>query len=192
MSIAVVLFTRDLRVHDNPALAAASERFEEVVPLFVLDDRLLGSANRTAFLLEALGDLRKSLGGELVVRREDVGQGHPPRLASRRYPLRRPARPTATSQATRATGNGLPERGRTPGRTWSSNPVRQAMRFDPAGDYVRRYLPELASLRVAGSGSSRASAQRCTSPSPRPCSACSTAGPLLRTCSEASREDRHA
>ena len=26
------------------------------------------------------------------------------------------------------------------------NPQRQATRFDPRGDYVRRYLPELASL----------------------------------------------
>ena len=26
------------------------------------------------------------------------------------------------------------------------NPVRQAMRFDPVGDYVRRYVPELDSL----------------------------------------------
>ncbi|HXJ34490.1 MAG TPA: FAD-binding domain-containing protein, partial [Candidatus Eisenbacteria bacterium] len=26
------------------------------------------------------------------------------------------------------------------------NPVRQAMRFDPSGDYVRRYVPELGSL----------------------------------------------
>ena len=72
MSVGVVLFSRDLRVHDNPALAAATERFEEIVPLFVLDDRLLGSANRTAFLLEALADLRQSLGGKLVVRHGDL------------------------------------------------------------------------------------------------------------------------
>lgn len=26
------------------------------------------------------------------------------------------------------------------------NPLRQAQRFDPEGDYVRRYVPELASL----------------------------------------------
>ena len=69
---AVVLFTRDLRVHDNPAYAAAMEQCSEVVPLFVLDEALLGSANRTAFLLEALADLRTSLGGALVVRRGDV------------------------------------------------------------------------------------------------------------------------
>jgi deoxyribodipyrimidine photo-lyase len=26
------------------------------------------------------------------------------------------------------------------------NPLRQAARFDPGGDYVRRYVPELAGL----------------------------------------------
>jgi deoxyribodipyrimidine photo-lyase len=26
------------------------------------------------------------------------------------------------------------------------NPLRQAARFDPDGDYVRRYVPELAAL----------------------------------------------
>ncbi len=29
------------------------------------------------------------------------------------------------------------------------NPLRQAQRFDPAGEYVRRYVPELASLPAA-------------------------------------------
>ena len=38
----VVLFTRDLRVHDHPALAEAAAVSERVVPLFVLDDSLLG------------------------------------------------------------------------------------------------------------------------------------------------------
>jgi deoxyribodipyrimidine photo-lyase len=66
-----MLFTRDLRVHDNPALEAATRTEADVVPLFVLDDRLLGSPNRTAFLLEALADLRVALGGRLVVRRGD-------------------------------------------------------------------------------------------------------------------------
>ena len=40
---AVVFFTRDLRVTDNPALWAAS-RAERTVPLFVLDDDILGSS----------------------------------------------------------------------------------------------------------------------------------------------------
>ena len=51
-----------------------------MLPLFVLDDRLLtgplAAPNRTGFLLEALHDLRSSLrrrGGDLVVRRGDPG-----------------------------------------------------------------------------------------------------------------------
>jgi deoxyribodipyrimidine photo-lyase len=70
---AVVLFTRDLRVHDNPALAAAAREAEWVLPLFVLDDDVLerfGAPNRLAFLAETLRDLDRSLGG-LAVRRGD-------------------------------------------------------------------------------------------------------------------------
>lgn len=80
MKAAVVLFTRDLRVHDNPALAAAAEAAETVLPLFVLDEaigrtRYGAAANRRAFLLESLADLHASLralGGALDVRRGDV------------------------------------------------------------------------------------------------------------------------
>jgi deoxyribodipyrimidine photo-lyase len=76
---AVVLFTRDLRVHDHPALHAACTEADRVVPLFVFDDAILGSRyaapNRVAGLLDALGDLRVALrerGGDLVLRRGDV------------------------------------------------------------------------------------------------------------------------
>jgi deoxyribodipyrimidine photo-lyase len=68
---AVVLFTRDLRVHDHPALAEAVARAESVVPLFVLDERIAAGPNRMRFLLESLADLRRSLGGKLVLRRGD-------------------------------------------------------------------------------------------------------------------------
>ena len=74
----VVLFTRDLRVHDHPALSAAVERAERVVPLFVLDDAVLaafGAPNRVAFLVDALRDLDARLrerGAKLVVRRGNV------------------------------------------------------------------------------------------------------------------------
>jgi deoxyribodipyrimidine photo-lyase len=75
MRTAVVLFTRDLRVHDNPALAAACANAERVVPLYVLDPKLQTvSANRVRFLHQALADLRQTLrglGGDLVVRRGD-------------------------------------------------------------------------------------------------------------------------
>ena len=75
--IAVVLFTRDLRVHDHPGLAEAARSSRYVVPVFVLDDEVLDRAgpNRVAFLVEALADLRESLrqrGADLVIRR-----GHP-------------------------------------------------------------------------------------------------------------------
>lgn len=77
MPTALVLFNRDLRMRDNPALAAAA-RAERAVPLFVLDDALLdsrfGAPNRVAFMLEALRDLDDSLrgaGGRLFVRRGD-------------------------------------------------------------------------------------------------------------------------
>jgi deoxyribodipyrimidine photo-lyase len=75
MRTAVVLLTRDLRVHDNPALAAASANAERVVPLYVLDPQLQTiSANRVRFLHQALNDLRTTLrdkGGDLVIRRGD-------------------------------------------------------------------------------------------------------------------------
>ena len=73
-----MLFTRDLRLHDHPALAAAVEASDCVVPLFVLDDALRASdyarPNRMKFLRESLVDLDGSLrsrGGHLVVRHGD-------------------------------------------------------------------------------------------------------------------------
>src|SRR5215204_1445882 len=78
MSVAIVLYTRDLRVRDHAALTAATTEHEHVVPLFVLDEALLrdaGTPNRVSFLLDSLRALRASLrelGGDLAVRRGDV------------------------------------------------------------------------------------------------------------------------
>lgn len=71
---------RDLRLHDNPALAAAL-RFEQVIPLFILDEQLLEKYQkaepRLAFLFDGLRrldeDLRKC-GSYLVVRSGDPRQ----------------------------------------------------------------------------------------------------------------------
>ncbi|MCP2322625.1 deoxyribodipyrimidine photo-lyase [Hamadaea flava] len=74
MRTAVVLFTRDLRVADNPALHAACEIADRVVPLFVADPSVPSSPYRQRFLAESLADLRESLrhlGGELVIREGD-------------------------------------------------------------------------------------------------------------------------
>jgi deoxyribodipyrimidine photo-lyase len=62
---AILWFRRDLRVHDHPALHAARERADRLVPVFVFDDRLIhgrhSSGARTQFLLECLGDLDAAL-----------------------------------------------------------------------------------------------------------------------------------
>jgi deoxyribodipyrimidine photo-lyase len=70
---ALLWLTRDLRTHDHPALRAALDRCERVVPVFCFDDRLLkgrhASGPRTQFMLECLADLDERLGGALVFRR---------------------------------------------------------------------------------------------------------------------------
>ena len=72
---AIVWLRRDLRVHDHPALRAALDRADRVIPVFCFDDRLLhgrhSSGPRTQFMLECLTDLREALrgrGGDLVLR----------------------------------------------------------------------------------------------------------------------------
>ncbi|EUA68814.1 FAD binding domain of DNA photolyase family protein [Mycobacterium xenopi 4042] len=72
----MALFTRDLRVHDNPVLTAAHRGGDAVVPVFVLDEAILSSdyvtPNKAAFLVDALTDLDDELrrrGGRLIVRR---------------------------------------------------------------------------------------------------------------------------
>ena len=74
----LVVFTRDLRVSDHPALATAAAEHRTVVPAFVLDESMPSSqragANRAGFLLECLQDLSSSLarlGAALVIRRGD-------------------------------------------------------------------------------------------------------------------------
>jgi deoxyribodipyrimidine photo-lyase len=72
---ALVWFRRDLRVHDHPPLHRALAAHDRVVPVFVLDDRLLGgrfpSPSRAGFMLDCVRELRTALrerGGELFVR----------------------------------------------------------------------------------------------------------------------------
>lgn len=78
MAGALVLFTRDLRVHDHAPLSAAAQAAKGLVAAFVLDERLLrgsaGAPNRVRFLLDCLEDLDSSLrarGTKLVLRRGD-------------------------------------------------------------------------------------------------------------------------
>jgi deoxyribodipyrimidine photo-lyase len=71
----ILWLRRDLRVHDHPALEAAVEHADHLLPVFCFDDRLLhgrhASGPRTQFLLECLADLDRSVaarGSRLVVR----------------------------------------------------------------------------------------------------------------------------
>lgn len=77
----VLWFRQDLRLHDNEALTAALERAEEVIPIYVFDERhTLGTTPlgfrkmgkfRARFLIESVQDLRNQLrqrGIDLVVR----------------------------------------------------------------------------------------------------------------------------
>lgn len=77
MSTTIAVFTRDLRIRDNPMLSEATKDTEHVVPLFVRDDRIganMFAAGRVRFLDESLADLDGRLrakGGRLVMRAGD-------------------------------------------------------------------------------------------------------------------------
>ncbi|KOG34241.1 MULTISPECIES: cryptochrome/photolyase family protein [Streptomyces] len=79
MTVSVVLFTSDLRLHDHPPLRAAVDAADEVVPLFVRDPAIdragFAVPNRLAFLADCLTDLAAGLeerGGRLFVREGDT------------------------------------------------------------------------------------------------------------------------
>jgi deoxyribodipyrimidine photo-lyase len=79
MKRALFWFRNDLRLNDNPALAATLRENEEIVPVYILDERFLGRDEweirrtgpfRLRFLLESLTDLRehlRELGSDLLV-----------------------------------------------------------------------------------------------------------------------------
>jgi deoxyribodipyrimidine photo-lyase len=75
----IVVFTRDLRVHDNPVLAAAAAGADAVLPVFVRDDRIAANGfsgePRQRFLDAGLADLDRALrglGAALVIRHGDL------------------------------------------------------------------------------------------------------------------------
>src|SRR4030043_1666778 len=76
LSTVIWWIRRDLRLSDNQALTTAMRHASVVVPVFILDPKLLNSPqtaqNRVAFLFEGLGaldsDLRKR-GSTLILRK---------------------------------------------------------------------------------------------------------------------------
>lgn len=65
MKTAIMWFRNDLRLHDNPALHAAVQENDAVLPIFIIDSSLMkggaSSSNRNKFLYESLEDVRQSL-----------------------------------------------------------------------------------------------------------------------------------
>ncbi len=150
MSLGLVLFTGDLRVHDNDALAAAVSEHKQVVPAFVVDEALLagscGAPNRVSFLLDCLRDLDGSLrrrGAGLVLRRGDaVDQAI--RLAHR-WGARSIHVAEETTPYARARQERLSEactRERIELRTFSGPAIVEPGRLTPSGgDHYRVFTP---------------------------------------------------
>ena len=67
---AIFWFRRDLRLADNPALLAAIESSDEIVPVFILDEKLISQTGtkRLAYLAASLHSLDESLGNRLLWR----------------------------------------------------------------------------------------------------------------------------
>ena len=78
---AIVWFRQDLRLHDNEALSTALRMADEVIPIYVFDERVFTGKTRfgfpktgrfrSRFILESVIDLRQNLrqiGSDLVVR----------------------------------------------------------------------------------------------------------------------------
>jgi deoxyribodipyrimidine photo-lyase len=65
----IVWFRRDLRISDNPALLAAIESADEIIPVFILDPTLIGTSGskRLAYLGQSLRALDESLHNSLHV-----------------------------------------------------------------------------------------------------------------------------
>ena len=68
-SRSIIWFRRDLRINDNPALLAALEESDEIVPVFILDTTLITTAGskRLAYLGQSLHHLDDSLDKKLHV-----------------------------------------------------------------------------------------------------------------------------
>ena len=80
MKKVIVWFRNDLRIRDNETLFRACGDGNQILPVYILDERLLTSTEldfqragslRLQFLLESLADLKKSLqllGADLIIR----------------------------------------------------------------------------------------------------------------------------
>ena len=78
---AIIWFRNDLRLHDNQVLREALRNAEEIIPVYIFDERIFKGETtfgfpkigkfRTQFIIECIEDLRKNLaarGSRLIVR----------------------------------------------------------------------------------------------------------------------------
>jgi len=67
--VSIIWFRRDLRVNDHPALLAAIESSEKVIPLFILDKAQIqeAGAKLLAYMGQSLKRLDESLGNNLHI-----------------------------------------------------------------------------------------------------------------------------
>ncbi len=78
---AIVWFRQDLRLHDNEALTTALRMGEDILPVYIFDERIFKGETRLGFqktgkyrlqfIIESITDLRENLrklGGDLIVR----------------------------------------------------------------------------------------------------------------------------
>ena len=65
----IMWFRRDLRINDHPALLAAIESADQVIPLFILDKKQIGEAGEKllAYMGQSLRALDESLGNRLHI-----------------------------------------------------------------------------------------------------------------------------
>jgi deoxyribodipyrimidine photo-lyase len=68
--VAIMWFRRDLRLMDHPALSDAIANSDAIIPLFILDEKLIGYAGtkRLAYMANSLRALDESLGNRLHIR----------------------------------------------------------------------------------------------------------------------------
>lgn len=79
--IAILWFRNDLRLHDNEALAEATQKAKYVLPVFIFDERIFYGKTkfgfekigkfRAKFILESVADLRENLrkkGSDLIIK----------------------------------------------------------------------------------------------------------------------------
>ena len=181
MTTAVLWFRRDLRLTDHPALLAARDEADDVLPLFVLDDVLRGTsgAPRLAFLYRCLRELEERTDGRLRVltgRPEEVlpsvaqsvgatgvhvSSDHAPYGRERDERVRRALGDVplvATGSPYGITPGVLRKADGSPSRVYS--PVAQASNRRSASG-----PSSYSSRAIAGTSSSRADAGRCQSTS---------------------------